>query len=218
MNVTDREQEKQKAAQSPEGKKKKLVETVLIVAVIVVFCIGIYIVNHNPHFTGEPHAVALGGVTAIPGTTTMGELAAAGYEFSDRDHAEWTGAGGYLYTEVLDLSAELEGRTYYDLVLVKDGDAYADIEVINEATSSKAFTECVLREVAVKNYHEGSDGVSVDGISFGQLSEAALTGAIGASPESVAGKYVWKKGNYSLSLELGDDGKVSGISSKYVKE
>lgn len=218
MNVTDKEKERQREAQSPEGKKKKLIETILTVVVIAVICVGFYIVNHHPYFTGEPHAVVLEGVTVMPGVTTMGELAAAGYEFSDQEHAEWTGAGGYQYMEVLDTSAELEGRTYYDLVLVKDGTAYAEIEVVNESTSGKAFTECILREVAVRTYHEGSYNVSVDGISLGKASEAALTEATGLSPEKIGSKYVWKKGNYSVSLELGSDGKVSGFSSKYEKE
>lgn len=218
MSVTDKEQKKQQEASDPKAKKNKTLETILTLAVIAAVCAGLYIMSHHPFFIGKPHAVVLENITAIPGTTTMGDLAAAGYEFSDLDHATWAGAEGYQYTEVLDVSAELEARTYYDLVLVKNGTAYASIEVINEATSNKPFTECILREVTVGAFNEGSNNTSVDGVSFGQLSEAALSEATGLSPEKVGSKYLWKKGNYSLSLEVGDDGRIVGVSSKYEKE
>lgn len=222
MKIMDKEQERIQEEQQPEAKKKKIINGIKTALVGVVLLAGMYLLNCHPFFIGTPTEVTLGDLTIIPGETTVGELIDAGYEFSDFEHAEWVQDrenAGYVYTEVIDTTAEVEARTYYDLVLLKEGEDCAEISIVNENSAAKVLPECKVRSITVDGFRESAADTTIKGIAFGQISETALEEAMGKAPEKVSEDYyVWEKGNYKLQLRLTEEGAVDSVTSFYERK
>lgn len=222
MRVVDMEQERMEQEKTPEGKRKKLLQNIATILAVAVFVAVMYLVYHHPFFVGQPHMVLVDGVTIVPGETTMEELNKEGYELSDWDHSEMVKENGkmqHIYTEVLDLSTQIEPRTYYSMVLVKEGLGYATVEFVNESSSSVPITACKIRAVTVADYHEASQNAQLEGILFDELTVDALSAASGLETEELNETYyTWEKGNYLMRLEFRENGTVESFTSGYEKQ
>lgn len=218
MEVVDKEQERIQQEQTPAGKRKKLIQQIVLGILIAGIIVIIYLLNHHPAFAGSPHLVTLGGVTVEPGKTTVKELTDAGYEISDQSLSEWTeidGTSTYVYHEVYDLASEVEGSSYYMVKLVKEGREHAGITIVNHKSSAAKLTECLVYSIEVRTSSKGADMDTVNGIQVNQLSLEGMQDLLGApSDESDTGSYEWKKGKYSLSLKSGEKGQVLSVKSE----
>lgn len=218
MKVVDKEQERIQKEQTPAGKRKKLIQQIVLSILIAGIIVIIYLLNHHPAFAGSPHLVTLGGVTVEPGKTTVKELTDAGYEISDQSLSEWTeidGTSAYVYHEVYDLASEVEGSSFYMLKLVKEGREHAGITIVNHKSSAAKLTECLVYSVEIHASSKGADTDTVDGIKINQLSLEGLQDLLGEpSDESSTGVYEWKKGKYSLRLKSGEKEQVLSVQSE----
>lgn len=218
MEVVNKEQERIQQEQTPAGKRKKLIQQIVLGILIAGIIVIIYLLNHHPAFAGSPHLVTLGGVTVEPGKTTVKELTDAGYEISDQSLSEWTeidGTSTYVYHEVYDLASEVEGSSYYMVKLVKEGREHAGITIVNHKSSAAKLTECLVYSIEVRTSSKGADMDTVNGIQVNQLSLEGMQGLLGVpSDESDTGIYEWKKGKYSLSLKSGEKGQVLSVKSE----
>ncbi len=222
MKVVDKEQERLAEAETPEGKRKALMEKLIPVAIVAV-CAVVYF--FLPDFTiggGKAYVVTLGDVEVIPGKTTVQELADAGYDFSDLSGANnvWDDDGSLntLYPNVYDLSSEAEANTLYvSIILVKDQKEVACLSLVNMESKVVPISECIISDISVsKNAYE-SDKATLIGLSFDQISEEALTEEAG-KPESTPDyndDVTWEKGKYSMGLAFDENGAVRSFSSDY---
>lgn len=230
MNVVDKEQERIEKAKTPEGKKAKQLKSIATAAVVVIAAAFLYLMGHHPMFIGTPHIVSVGGISIEPGKTTVGELGAAGFFLSDFSMRKTQISGGQVtsgYEEAFSLSTPVDSKSYYNMLrLIKDGEAYASLSVVNESTSSKTLADCKVRSITVYATDEDAQSASVDGISMAQLSQESLIGAAG-EPKKIDDSSVsdeklsvakWEKGNYSMELSTKEDGTVYSITSKYEKK
>lgn len=216
-----------------EGKiiMKKWISTLLVGGLLAAGCGIIYITSTHPAFIGTPHPVVVDGFEIKPGETTVSELSQAGFQISDRDaYFSVPTADGKVssgYSEFYSLDTEVEGKSYYEgLILVKEDEDYAYIEVVNESPSAKKLGEAKVREVEVYDYQEKADQACLEGISFHELTQEGLTAKAGQpkSVETDAGedykgtKATWSKGNYEMEVEWKSDGTVSSFCSVYERD
>lgn len=167
---------------------------------------------------GKPYPIHVENITIIPGETTVQELLQAGYDLSDYEHGEFiSDLGGHYYSEVIDPTAEADSHSYYPLILVKDGFAYAQVTICNANDwTKKPLPECVVSKLEVMSFHENSDQAAVLDIPFAEVTKEAVSESLGAEPEkSDSGRCVWKKGKYSLTFEAGDGESGRKIISEY---
>lgn len=222
MNVVDKEQERLAEEGTPEGKKKKLLGAIAPLLIAAV-CVLLYFIL--PDFTiggGKAYVVTLGNVEVIPGTTTVQELADAGYDFSDLSGAssKWDEDGSLhmLYPNVYDLSGEAEANTLYiSIVLVKDQEQAARVSIVNMKSKAVPISECIISDISVEKGDYEADKASLIGIPFDQLSEEVLTGEAG-KPESTpdySDDVTWEKGKYGMGLVFDESGAVESFSSDY---
>lgn len=219
MEIVDREQERYEKENSPEGKRKKWKEGLVGLVIAAVCCVVIYVLNHNPAFTGTPHEVTLGDTVILPGSTTVQELYDKGYDFSDLSAAKIT-QEGRVYKEVFDISSEAEARTYYySVILVKDEKGVATLDVVNEQSKAVPLSECKVRSVRVYVWDEGAENAALDGFLLEELSVEKLSETAGKARESSDGSsYTWEKGNYSMTLNYDENGSLQSFISFYEKQ
>lgn len=218
MEIIDKEEVRKAEEQTPEGKKKKLLLTIGTIVFFVILGIAYYFLDHYHVFSGEPYPLRMGNVTVIPGETKVQELLQAGYELSDREHGEFmSDMGGYYYSEVIDTTAEADSHSYYPLILVKDGIAYAQVTVYNANDwGKKSLPECVISKLEVAAFHENSDQTSFQDIPLPEMTKEAISAKVGTEPEIwESGACVWKKGKYSLRLDADDSASGRMIISEY---
>ena len=225
MKVVDKEQERIDFENSPAGKRKKWLE---LLAALAFFLICAFLYRTLPHIEiggGKPYVIVMDGLEITPGTTTVQDLADAGYELSDMSGKVMMNERGengeiiYRYRNVYDLTSEADARTLYDsLVLVKDEMQAASISIINDGPSAIPLTECIVSDISIYNDYIDADKVTVDGIPFSQLTEEKLTELFGKVERSYDNTIVWEKGNYNFYLWTTQDGAVKGITTdKYYK-
>lgn len=230
MKVIDKEQERIEKENTPEGKKLKLIRTIVLGVIVVIVAIFLYLSGHHPMFIGTPHLVTVGGFEVEPGKTTVSELAAAGFFLSDynmRQAEIFSNGVDTDYQESYDISSPVEKQSYYDmLILVKNGQQYASLSVVNESVSSATLGDCKVRSITIYEADEESETASLDGVSMDQLNQATLTEVAG-EPESISEDTAsdekitvveWEKGNYFMELSMKEDGTVYRITSKYEKK
>lgn len=230
MNVVDKEQERIEKAKTPEGKKAKQLKTLATVAVVVIAAVYLYLSGHHPMFIGTPHIVSVGGITIEPGKTTVAELGAAGFYVSDFSMRKTQISGGQVtsgYAEAFDPSTPVDSKSYYNMLrLIKDGEAYASLSVVNESSSAKTLADCKVRSITVYASDEDAQSASVDGVSMSQMTQESLAAAAG-EPKQISDSSVsdeklivakWEKGNYGMELSTKEDGSVYSFTSKYEKK
>ena len=225
MKVVDKEQERIEYENSPAGKRKKWLE-LLAAFVFCAVCLVLYRVL--PHFEiggGKPYVIVMDGLEVTPGKTTVQDLADAGYELSDMSGKVMMNERGengeivYRYQNVYDLTAEADARTLYDsLVLVKEEQQAASISIINDGPSAIPLSKCIVSDISIYNDYIDADKVTVEGVSFSQLTEEKLTELFGKVERSYDNTTVWEKGNYNFYLWTTEEGTVRGITTdKYYK-
>ena len=230
MKVVDKEQERIEKANTPEGEKSKRLSTILTVVAVAAFAVFLYLSGHHPMFIGTPHVVTVDGFTVEPGKTTVGELGAAGFMVSDFSMRKTNISGGQVtsgYMEAFAPSTPVEGKSYYDMLrLVKDGEAYASLSVVNESSSDATLADCKVRSITVFSTDEAAMTASIDGIPMEGLTQESLAGVSG-EPERVSDSTLsgekkivakWAKGNYSMELTMNEDGTAYSFVSKYEKK
>lgn len=168
---------------------------------------------------GEPYVMTVDGTQIIPGTTTVQDLADAGYELSDFTGQTWvTDEDGnkYLaYAYVYDLTAGAEAMTVYpSIVLLKDGEEVGMLSIVNEKQTEIPIAECKIESVTVHNDDLGYETASVEGVAFADMSAETLTEALGKPNTDTGSKTKWERGDYSLTIEYEDD-QVIRIDSSY---
>lgn len=173
---------------------------------------------------GEPYVVTMSGVEVKPGQTTVQELADAGYEFTDLGGRslmpveDENGNKIYLYESVYDLTSEAEAKTEYSMIImVKDGEQAASVSLINESSESVPVSECIISYMTIDIEYKDADKIMVEGVSFDQLSVDKLIELLGKQSGKLNDSTTrWQRGDYSLNLEISEDGGPKKISvSKY---
>lgn len=168
---------------------------------------------------GEPYVMTVDGTQITPGTTTVQELADAGYELSDFTGQTWVSdenGNKYLaYAYVYDLTADAEAMTVYpSIVLLKDGEEIAMLSIVNDKQSDIPVAECKIESVTVHDDDLGYETASVEGVAFADMSAETLTEALGKPKTDTDSKTKWERGDYSLTIEY-EDGQVIRIDSSY---
>lgn len=228
MEIRDLNEERQKKENTQEGKKRKLVVNMIIAAVIIVALGAAYIMRHHPAFIGTPHNMTIDGVTITPGVTTLGDLADAGFQFTDYSQRALNTSGNQVetyYKQFYDITESADARTVYsEIYMIKDNKHYGSVDVVNESGSAVPLSECMVRETAVNKNHYLSEKATIDGIAFSDISLDSAKKLFGESVKespNLSGKntdYTWKKGNYSAQITVTSEGILDGISSKYDKK
>lgn len=220
MKVVDKEQERIDFENSPAGKRKKwlgLLPPLIFVAV----CLILYKKFPNIEIGGgKPYVIMMDGVEITPGTTTVQDLADAGYELTDMsgrvmlNERDENGEIVYRYRNVYDLTAEAEARTLYSsLVLVKEEERAASISIINNSASAVPLSQCIVSDIYVYSDCIDADKVTVEGTPLPQLTEEMLTELFGKQDRNYNNTIVWNKGKYYFDLGVEEDGTVKYIST-----
>lgn len=169
--------------------------------------------------SNEPYAVTVDGTQLVPGTTTVQQIADWGYEMSDVTGREWVmdedGNGGFAYVYVYDLTSAAEAMTVYPgIALLKEGEKIASLSIVNDSQSEIPLSECKLVTVTVNDDDLDAEKVSIESVSFADLSAEALTETLGKPNTDTGSKTEWRRGDYTLQIDY-EDGQVSGIRSSY---
>lgn len=168
---------------------------------------------------GEPYIMTVDGMQIIPGTTTVQELANAGYDLSDFTGKVWVtdedGSQHWEYGYVYDLTADAEAMTVYPaIILVKDGEQIGTLSIVNDKQSEIPIAECKIEGVTVHDDDLGHETASVEGVAFADMSAETLTEALGKPDTDTDSKTEWERGDYSLTIEY-EDGQVIRVDSSY---
>ncbi len=229
MQIRDKEQERKNYENSPQGKRKNLISKLIVGVMAVVFLGVVYVMNHNPAYVGTPHEVTVDGFTIIPGETTGAQLYEAGFQISDKSmySMQLTPEGKPVgYTGYYSLDTEVEKRTYYyGINLIKNGESYAMLEMINTAPSNKTVGDMKVKTITVVG--KKKDVASLEGIPTNELTKEALIEKAG-EPESetpttgddgeVRTELHWEKGNYEMEVTLNQDGTCESFQSSWDKQ
>ena len=180
----------------------------------------------NKIIVGQEHTIQVGGIDITPGKTFVKTLEVGGFELSDTTEFGY-GMEGFQNYRVYDTSCKVDGRTYYDNIrLVKNGKAYADLEITNTSYSKKPLEDCIVSLVKVTSGNVEGNGIMVDGVKFSDLSVEQLTKDNGKPSDSkelsegdryytgASGSVLlteWDKLSYNLSVYTYKDGKVNSI-------
>lgn len=168
---------------------------------------------------GEPYVMTVDGTQITPGTTTVQELANAGYDLSDFTGkvlvTDEDGSQHWEYGYVYDLTADAEAMTVYpSIILVKDGVQIGMLSIVNDKQSEIPIAECKVVSVSVYDDDLNHETASVEGVSFDDMSADTLTEALGKPKTDTESKTEWERGDYSLVIEY-EDGHVSRIETDY---
>lgn len=199
-------------------------------AAAMLLCMSIFLGGCGKAPAGTPHLVTIDGFSVEPGKTTVQELSDAGFYISDTSMRKVAVSGGQVvsgYEEAYELSSEVEPKTYYYMLkLVKDGQSYAGLTVVNESSSKATLADCKVRSISVYSSEEKADEAKLNGIAMKDLTVDALKESSGEpeseeEEESSEGKSTvtsWAAGNYSMELTVKEDGTVSSFKSEYEKK
>lgn len=220
MKVVDKEQERIDFENSPAGKRKKwlgLLPPLIFVAV----CLALYKFLPNIEIGGgKPYVIVMDGLEITPGTTTVQDLADAGYELTDMTGKVMLNERGengeivYRYRNVYDLTSEAEARTLYSmLILVKDEEQAAGVSIINNGTSAIPLSQCIISDIYIYSDYIDADKVTVEGTPLPQLTEEMLTELFGKQDRNYDNTIGWNKGKYYFDLGVEEDGTVKYIST-----
>ena len=223
MKVVDKEQERIDYENSPAGKRKQWLG---LLAAVVFFLIAALLYRLFPNIEiggGKPYVIVMDGLEITPGTTTVQDLANAGYELTDMTGKVMLNERGedgeilYRYRNVYDLTSEADARSMYSmLILVKDEEQAAGISIVNNSTSAVPLSQCIVSNIYIYDDYIDADKVTVGGTSFSQLTEGMLTELYGKPERNYDDSLTWEKGNYYFSLKIGEDGTVRSISTNKV--
>ena len=226
MKVVDKEQERIDYENSPAGKRKQWLG---LLAALVFFLVAAVLYRMFPNVEiggGKPYVIVMDGLEVTPGKTTVQDLANAGYDLTDTgskimmNERDENGDIVYRYRDVYDLTSEVESHTLYSsLVLVKGEEQAASIAIVNNGASNIPLSQCIVSDIAIYSDYVDADKVTVEGTPFAQLSVEKITELFGKYERKFNdATTIWEKGNYSLYLEIKDDGTVRRVSSnKYYK-
>ncbi|MBD5393552.1 MAG: hypothetical protein HDR71_04630 [Lachnospiraceae bacterium] len=173
--------------------------------------------------SAEPYKLVLGsGVEVTPGTTTVQEMADAGYEFKNAIGMPGLTEDGNVETsfntKAYDIDMEVEGNTIYlGTALVKDGKKIANVSIVNRSLSEKPLAECIICDIEVGTDFEGAMDAVINGMAFGDISKDSLTEALGKPDIAYkTGDYCkWEKGKYSIDIYMNDDGSTDRVGVGY---
>lgn len=216
MGIADRKQKPLKNVKRP-GMVIRCVRDAVVLAMIVMCVAGC-----GSSAPADPYVIKIGDKEIRTGETTVQELADAGYDFSDLSGRERVYGDDFssewVYTQVYDLTSETEAKTVYpSITVVKDGQQAALITICNESKDNAPLSDCKITSVTVYEYCWEVEKVSVEEISFEDLSSDALTEIFG-EPKKISDnkdKYTWERGLYTLELEYQDDGTVRSIGVNF---
>ena len=223
MKVVDKEQERIDYENSPAGKRKKWLG-LLPPLIFVIICFALSKVLPDIEIGGgKPYVIVMDGLEITPGTTTVQDLANAGYELTDMTGKVMLNERGedgeiqYRYRNVYDLTSEADARSMYSmLILVKDEEQAASLSIVNNETSAVPLTQCIVSNITIYSDCIDADKVTVEGTSFPQLTEGMLTELYGKPDKNYDNSLTWDKGNYYFSLKVEEDGTVRSISTNKV--
>lgn len=211
------------------AKRGRKISNIIYVLGIIIVATVVYIYNNNPEIAGEAKTVQVGGFEVIPGETTVQDIADQGFDISDYTSRSTQVVGDSVvsgYTEMIDIASPVEGRSYYNgLKMVKEGQAYASLSVVNESKVGNTLASCKVRSVKVYDSDEDAENAVLEGIPMKDLTVKALTEKIGEAEVSEgvddAGEKritsTWEKEVFSLEVVTDEAGKVFSFTSSYEK-
>lgn len=221
MRIVDKEKGWFGREEDGENRGMKLLGAIMVAVAAFGFFILANLLDGKTLIMGDPYVIRFGNVEVRPGRTRVRDLAAAGYDFSDLSIVRASGdedEASCVYSEVYDLSAKADKRTVYtSITLVKDGRCVAMVSVVNEKNMEVTLAECKISGVAVCPDYYKSELISLEDISFDQLSANTLTKALG-KPRKVSEDgetYTWERGVHRITLELGKDGSLERLKTEY---
>lgn len=194
----------------PEG-KKNMSGKQAIIALIIFLAVGgvVYVINHNPNAKKDMVVMNVGGIEIIPGKTAVSEFLDAGY-----------GLALYYVENTLDENEILEKESYVSMVaLTKDGKKYASISVGNDTGKDAPLSQGIILSVEVADIDESASAATADRVAMKDLTEEKLLEMYGepdtheADTNRGGNKLEWENKGYYFTVNIGDDGKVSMISS-----
>lgn len=231
MEIVNKEQEREEQSRTPEAKRKKLIKNVVIGILAVIILAYAYLSSHHPMFIGSSHPVTVAGFTVKPGQTTVQDLTDGGFFLANMTSRDVTIKDGEItsgYSEAISPYVETEPYTYYTLLeLVKNGQSYARVSVVNESSQKKKLADLQVREIVVNVDKEAATEAELEGIPFEQLSVEKLTEKAGKPKRTTEDELDdgtkmtvtrWSKGHFTMELEVLEDGSVHGFTSDYEKK
>lgn len=223
MRIVDRDREQLEEENRLEGKRKKLVEGLIIAVAATGFFFLANLMNGKVSAFQEPYLVMLGNVEVRPGRTSIQDLADEGYGFSDIGGRKAVQNGediSFVYSELYDLSAKADGNTVYtSIILVKDGQCAALVSAVNRKSTEVPLAECKVGSVCICGDYYEAELTSLEGVAFDELNVEALTEVLGEpESESESGdSYKWKRGGCYLVVEYKEDGTLDNFRSECSK-
>lgn len=226
MEVVDKEQ--QRAGEKEPGKKGSNLLVVIILIICAAFLGGLYYVDtYTLIFSGKPYTVNVAGAELVPGQTTAQDLQDMGFVVCDSRSKKLDVVDGEVsssYVDPISTSESVKGDSYLLMLkLVKDGQGYADLTIMNESSSAKEFGKCKVRSVTLYYGKENEQTASVDGISMTEMSLDKLIQSAG-KPKGTKEKVIsdenmtltsWKNRSFNLELTVKADGTVYSVTSGY---
>ena len=221
MRIVDKEEGWFGREDEKENRGMKLLSGIMIAVAALGFFILANLLDGKALIMGDPYVIYFGNVEVRPGRTRVRNLAVAGYDLSDLSIGSGDGdESSCVYSEVYDLNAKADKRTVYtSITLVKDGRCVAVVSVVNEKNTEIPLAECKIGGVAVRPDYYESGSVSLEGISFDQLSAQTLTKALG-KPRKVSEDgetYTWERGVHRITLKCEKDGSLEILKTEYSK-
>lgn len=209
--IIDLEKERKEKENTPEGKRAKRIRTCLGIVAAAIFFAIVYVINHNPNARKDLVAVSVQGVEIIPGETKVQTLLESGFSLAEQQA-----------TNEIDPEAEAEANSYYSMIfLVKDKEEYGLITIANDANRAQPIPECIVLKIAVYDFHEGIEEVTVDGVAMSSLTYEDLIDTYGEPAKSEESTYSegteleWEKNEYFFSVTVGADKKIHYVQSAY---
>ncbi len=210
MQIVDRDREQLEEENRLEGKRKKLVEGLIIAVAAIGFFFLARLMNGRESAFDKPYLIMLGDVEVRPGKTSIQDLADAGYGLSDIGGRKIVQNGeevSFVYSELYDLSVKADGNTVYtSITLVKDGQCAALISALNRRSMEAPLAECKVESVCVYEDYYEADAVAVEGVKLTGLTAEDLTEVLGKPEGESSDYYTWKRGGYYLIVEYREDG------------
>lgn len=199
-------------------------KTILYAALIVLLVVMILIARH-PSSTGTSTEIQVDGFSVIPGETTVQEIMDNGFDLTDLDAWVYDIDAESKYSYVYDAESMAEGQTEYTgILMVKDNESLAYLNVANRKSSDRRLGDCVVSQIALYSIEEEErERYAVNGIPLRDLTYEKILEEKGdytrqSEKEDADGRAItetfWSKDVYELSVESLEDGTITKMISK----
>ena len=201
-------------------------KTLLMTAALVVLALIGRVLLNSPATAGTPMEIEILGSTIRPGETTVDDLYAEGFQLSDIQSRQFDFNAGTSWYNCYSPGIMTEGYTeYLGLLLIKDDEQVAAVDVVNENRSSQKLGACKVSEIAIYSVdEEDMERCVVEGIPLKDLTLEKLTEVKGEpsgqwdieTEDGTELHTTWSSKKYSLEIKsIQEDGRITTVSLEY---